>query len=51
MEEIHKVCHNCKGKGIVDGGFSKREHSKHETAKLSKCGYCHGKGYMIYWDI
>ena len=47
MIEITKVCHNCKGKGIVTGNKKKTS----GIVKHSKCCYCGGKGYRLYWDI
>ena len=42
MNEDFKKCHNCKGKGKVDGGAAKHDH---EVLRLGNCAYCNGTGF------
>ncbi len=44
--ELRK-CHNCKSKGVVDGGAKK---NKHECRRVGKCFYCKGSGYKKVFE-
>ena len=40
--ETKTICHNCKGKGVVDGGAAK---NNREPKRLSNCLYCKKTGF------
>lgn len=41
-KDDYKICHMCKGKGIVDGGAKK---AGKEPRKEGRCLYCNGSGF------